>query len=98
MGAQITYKLMGTLWACSQEHSPFDVVGALGSALLLPPLKLTRLPLQHGTATTFLTSVSHRRRFRARTMLTCFAAQTTSRASAASAPSPSTTSTLPSVR
>jgi homogentisate 1,2-dioxygenase len=28
-GWNITYKLMGTLWSCYQEHSPFDVVGAI---------------------------------------------------------------------
>ncbi|BGP23639.1 homogentisate 1,2-dioxygenase [Rhodotorula toruloides] len=30
-GWLITYKLMGTLWACSQEHSPFDVVAWHGN-------------------------------------------------------------------
>ncbi|GAA5837200.1 hypothetical protein JCM11251_005283 [Rhodosporidiobolus azoricus] len=30
-GWQITYKLMGTLWSCSQEHSPFDVVAWHGN-------------------------------------------------------------------
>ncbi|GAA5982310.1 hypothetical protein JCM11641_002005 [Rhodosporidiobolus odoratus] len=30
-GWQITYKLMGTFWSCSQEHSPFDVVAWHGN-------------------------------------------------------------------
>ncbi|GAA5920808.1 hypothetical protein JCM1841_005104 [Sporobolomyces salmonicolor] len=30
-GWLIVYKLMGTMWACSQEHSPFDVVAWHGN-------------------------------------------------------------------
>ncbi|GAA6052039.1 hypothetical protein JCM3770_002334 [Rhodotorula araucariae] len=30
-GWNITYKLMGTLWSCFQEHSPFDVVAWHGN-------------------------------------------------------------------
>ncbi|ORY72416.1 homogentisate 1,2-dioxygenase [Leucosporidium creatinivorum] len=30
-GWEIVYKLMGTLWSCSQEHSPFDVVAYHGN-------------------------------------------------------------------
>lgn len=30
-GWEIVYKLMGTTWSCSQEHSPFDVVAWHGN-------------------------------------------------------------------
>lgn len=82
-GWDITYKLLGTLWSCYQEHSPFDVVGT--PSLFSSPFSnrafadLTALLPQLGTETTFRRS-------------------TISPSSSPSVPSPAITWTPPSVR
>jgi homogentisate 1,2-dioxygenase len=51
-GWNITYKLMGTLWSCFQEHSPFDVVGTS------PSLSI-RLKAQADPVSSFLSTAWH---------------------------------------